>query len=274
MQRLNQAGGEAWVLHHGDSIAAMAKMPDASVDAVITDPPYANTDLEWDTPVDWPAWWAQVKRVRRPGGAVVMFACGRFLEELIATNRSWRRYRMVWVKDTVTGFLSAASTPLRSFEDIVVFSEVEPAYWPQMRPGEPYKVGSVKKACVHYGGQSGQVKAGLRKGRYPTDVLLYSINDGEPSVHPTQKPVALMMHLVASYVPHDGVVLDPFTGSGSTGVASLRCGRRFIGVERDPVYFAKASARIGAATPDLFSGTPTMPAVPPTVPPEDLEALF
>lgn len=252
----------------------LRSLPDASVDAFITDPPYANTDLAWDTPVDWPAWWLQVKRVRRPGSAVVVFACGRFLEELIATNADWRRYRMVWIKDTVTGFLRAGSRPLRAFEDVVVFSDVEPAYWPQMQAGAAYRVSGKKTPCAHYGGQSGKVEAGVRTGRYPTDVLTYSINDGEPAVHPTQKPVALMMHLVQSYAPVGGLVVDTYSGSGSTGVAAVRTGRRFIGCERDAVFFAKAAARIGSATVDLFTGTPTSPEVSPTVPPEDLHGLF
>jgi site-specific DNA-methyltransferase (adenine-specific) len=64
--------------------------------------------------------------------------------------------------------------------------------------------------------------------------------------HPTQKPVKLMQELVGQFTT-DGVVLDPFMGSGTTGVACVNLGRKFIGIERDPRYFAIAADRIRAA---------------------------
>jgi hypothetical protein len=63
--------------------------------------------------------------------------------------------------------------------------------------------------------------------------------------HPTEKPLALMMELIAK-CPADRVVLDPFAGSGSTGVAALRLGRLFVGIELDPVHFATAVERLRA----------------------------
>lgn len=64
-------------------------------------------------------------------------------------------------------------------------------------------------------------------------------------VHTTQKPVAVMEKIVA-VAPAGGVVLDPFMGSGTTGVACIRTGRKFIGIEKDPVYFEIAKKRIAA----------------------------
>lgn len=65
--------------------------------------------------------------------------------------------------------------------------------------------------------------------------------------HPTVKSTALMTHLIKLVTPPNGVVLDPFMGSGSTGVAALRNGFRFLGVERDPGYYETALARIAAS---------------------------
>ena len=70
---------------------------------------------------------------------------------------------------------------------------------------------------------------------------------GEGNLHPTVKPVALMEWLVALVTPPNGVVLDPFTGSGTTGVAAVRKGFQFIGIEREDEYLAIARARIEAA---------------------------
>ena len=65
--------------------------------------------------------------------------------------------------------------------------------------------------------------------------------------HPCQKPVELLERLVCVSCKPDGVVLDPFAGSGSTGVAAVRQGRNFIGIERDPDYFAIAQKRLDEA---------------------------
>jgi DNA modification methylase len=73
------------------------------------------------------------------------------------------------------------------------------------------------------------------------------------NIHPTVKPVALMVWLCRLITPPGGVILDPFTGSGTTGIAALRCGFRFIGVEREPDYAEIARARIVGDNP-MFNG--------------------
>lgn len=67
-------------------------------------------------------------------------------------------------------------------------------------------------------------------------------------VHTTQKPISLMLELVELFTDEDDIVLDPFAGSGTTGVACLRLGRRFIGIERDEKYAAVARQRLEAET--------------------------
>jgi site-specific DNA-methyltransferase (adenine-specific) len=73
-------------------------------------------------------------------------------------------------------------------------------------------------------------------------------------VHPTQKPIPLMMDLVRLFSNEDECIIDPFAGSGSTGVAAVKMGRRFIGVEIDEGYAAVARRRIGEAADHLFAG--------------------
>jgi site-specific DNA-methyltransferase (adenine-specific) len=81
---------------------------------------------------------------------------------------------------------------------------------------------------------------------------------GRHGVHPTEKPVSLMSEIVADFTDVDGLVLDPFMGSGTTGVACVKLGRRFVGIELDPVYFDVACQRIEIATrqTDLFVSAP------------------
>lgn len=87
---------------------------------------------------------------------------------------------------------------------------------------------------------------------------------GGSNEHPTTKPVRIMAELVDLFTAHGDLVLDPYLGSGTTGVACVKAGRRFVGVEQNPVYFDLACRRIVAAlaSPDLF--------IPPPKPAEQL----
>ena len=80
---------------------------------------------------------------------------------------------------------------------------------------------------------------------YPRSILRVP-SEGK-TVHPTQKPVALMEYLIKTYTNEGETVLDNCMGSGTTGVAARNTGRNFIGIERDPDYFKIASDRIAAA---------------------------
>lgn len=74
---------------------------------------------------------------------------------------------------------------------------------------------------------------------------------GLQNEHPTKKPIALMNELVSLFSEPGQTVLDPFMGSGTTGVACMSQGRKFIGIESDPHYFATARARLKAAQDQL-----------------------
>ena len=76
--------------------------------------------------------------------------------------------------------------------------------------------------------------------------LDHGAGSGIRNEHPTQKPIALMLDLVADFTDRDELVLDPFAGSGTTGVACLRLGRRFVGIERDEKFFELACERLRA----------------------------
>ena len=77
---------------------------------------------------------------------------------------------------------------------------------------------------------------------------------GKDNPHPTVKPIALMEYLVRLISPDSSIVLDPFMGSGTTGVAALNLGRRFIGIEKEPEYFKIAEGRLSDALPKPANG--------------------
>ena len=90
-----------------------------------------------------------------------------------------------------------------------------------------------------------------RYGNYPSNVLQFDVDTGKARVHPSQKPVALLEYLIRTYTRPGETVLDNCMGSGSTGVACLHTGRRFVGMEQDEQYFAVAERRIAEAGGEL-----------------------
>ena len=127
---------------------------------------------------------------------------------------------------------------LQAHEDVLIFYKKLPHYNPQFEYGKPY----VKKAVTNGDGNNygkfdrvGQVSVNEGK-RYPRSVLKFS-NDNHGSLHPTQKPVALMEYLIKTYTNEGETVLDFTAGSFTTGVACVNLNRKFIGIELDKYYF-------------------------------------
>lgn len=234
----------------GEAFDVLSALPSDSVPAIITDPPYGNTELAFDQEsVDWARLWPELRRVLAPTGVIVMFAADLFTLDMVAAARDIYRYRLVWEKTRSTGFLDANLRPLRSHEDLIVFAPrlKSSTYNPQKRAAERYTSPTVRKTPkgdTHWGTDKNKGEWADDGTRHPTSVLKFPSIRSQDTVHPTQKPVELMRYLVASYTNPGDVVLDPFMGSGSTGVAALSLGRRFWGVEKDSAYFAVAARRI------------------------------
>ena len=100
---------------------------------------------------------------------------------------------------------------------------------------------------------------------------------GRENLHPTVKPLALMRWLVRMVTPKGGTVLDPFTGSGTTGCAAMYEGVRFLGVEREPEYVGIARERIAHHAVKVHGGVIppwNAPSITPAPVPTSLEDLF
>ena len=234
----------------GDCLECMAEIESGSVDLVLTDPPYGTTACKWDAVIPFAPMWAAVKRVLKPNGAAVFTASQPFTSALVMSNVSWFKYDWVWRKPKGTGHLNANRMPLKDKEDVLVFCGGTALYNPQFSPGTPYKnkAGDPTKATSmtdSYGSYT-NVRNDNDGRRYPKQVIDFPVVE-RGTVHPTQKPVALMDYLIKTYTNPGEVVLDFTMGSGTTGVAAMNTGRRFIGVERDENYFEIACKRIEAA---------------------------
>jgi len=238
------------MLHLGDCLDVMQDIPDGSVDMVMTDPPFGTTACKWDSVIPFEPMWAQLKRITKPSGAIVLMASQPFTSALVMSNVGMFRYDLKWIKTQATGFYNANRMPLRAHEDIIVFYQSLPSYNPQKTAGEPYvqKRGSASEV---YQGKDLSVTVNETGMRHPLSWRVFQ-RDADKT-HPTQKPVALMEYLIRTYTNPGETVLDFTCGSGTTGVACVNTSRKFIGIERDPDYFAAASARIQKAQVDAIT---------------------
>ena len=200
---------------HGDSVKLLRQLPDASVDFILTDPPYvvrykddkgrriANDDnTRWMFPA-----FAELYRVLKPDRYCVSFYGWSMAHRFLNV---WRECgfqpvdHFVWVKR----YASRVRFTQRKHEQAYLLIKGNPV--PPKLP--------------------------------PSDVLEWKYSGNR--LHPTQKPVGALMPLIKAFSGVNDVVLDPFAGSGTTGVSARQCGRRFILIEKDAEYFQAAKKRL------------------------------
>ena len=243
----------SYEIFNEDCLEGMKRIPDGSVDMILTDPPYQITNCAFDVRVPFEPMWEQFKRVTKRNAAIVLFSQMPFGAELIMSNRKMFRYEWIWEKSLGVGFLNAKKMPLRCHENILVFYSQLPTYNPQFMQGKPFrKEGSNR--TINYGKRHCTVLESDGR-RYPRDVVFFDGmnciggNDEREKqcLHPQQKPVALLKYLIRTYSNEGELVLDATMGSGSTGVAAMNTKRRFIGFETEKNFFDISKQRIDEA---------------------------
>ena len=227
-----------WNLQVGDCLSGLAEVESGSIDVVITDPPY---EAEAHT---------NQRLVARAGGklAVEPLAFPAITEQQrIESSRQMVRLARRWILvfcqvEAAMKWRAALETAGAAYKRTCIW--VKPDGKPQYsgdRPGIGYESIVACHApgrCTWNGGGSHGVFI-VNKG-------------GDPRTgHQTQKPVALMELLVRLFSDRGELILDPFAGSGTTGVAALRQGRRFVGWELNPEYAAMARKRLSTAREQL-----------------------
>ena len=206
--------------------------------------------------------WDQYRRVLKPNGTVVLTADQPFTSQLIVSNIDWFKYEWIWRKKKTTGFLLANYRPMKQTEDIVVFSPGGAAaasrhggnmtYNPQgliekrvKKKNSAKRLGKFLHNPEHMGAGNKllhETEYEQKYTNYPSEIIEFGLD--KDSVHPTQKPVALMEYLIRTYTNEGEVVLDNCMGSGTTGVACVNTNRQFIGIEMNDNYFKIAEERI------------------------------
>jgi site-specific DNA-methyltransferase (adenine-specific) len=230
-------------LIHGDCLEEMKKIPDGSIDLVLTDPPYGTTACKWDTVIPFEPMWEQLKRVTKKNGAIVLFGSQPFTSALVMSNIKMFKYEWVWNKAKAANYVNAKKQPLKIHENIIIFCDGN-VYIPQMVKGKFRKKGGYTVNREVAVAQNPTVS--YNDLYYPKSILEMSVaGNKDATLHPTQKPVALMEYLIKTYTNEGETVLDFTMGSGTTGVACKNINRKFIGIELDADYYEIAQKRIG-----------------------------
>ncbi len=237
----------------GDMRDRLGEIPDASVDAIIADPPYGETSLHWDKRVaGWPA---LVLPKLKPSGSMWVFGSLRLFMETADQFGGWKMSQdVIWEKHNGSG---AFNDRFRRVHEIAAHFYPAHQPWsniyrkPQVtndatartvrRKNKPQQWGSIGPSSYqsHDGGP-----------RLMRSVLQVRSEHGR-AVHPTQKPLLLLEPLLAYCCPEGGTVLDPFAGSGSTGLAASQSGRHAILIEHNADFVSIAEGRVRDDAPLL-----------------------
>ena len=227
-------------LLQGDCLELMNRIPDSSIDMVLSDLPYGTTRCRWDTPINLQELWEQYRRVVKENGAIALFSAQPFTTELIGSNKAMYRYEWIWRKTQPSGFMNAKKMPLRAHENIEIFYRKPPTYNPQMTHGHQ------RKTATAYGTRESDGSSCYGReernytydstDRYPVDVLQYSTGDKAKRLHPTQKPVELATRAILNSSDPGDIILDLFGGSGFTLIGAEMTERQARLVELSPTY--------------------------------------
>lgn len=239
----------------GDCREVLTDFPDASFDAIIADPPYQQTSLVWDRwPVGWPA---AVRRLLKPTGSMWVFGSLRMFMDRRDDFVGWRMAQdIVWEKHNGSSF--HADRFRRVHEQAVQFYR-DDALWAEVYKGKVVTMDARKRQVRwkqrpdHLGKRGESAYRSEDGGPRLARSVIYCRSEHGRAVHPTQKPVGIVDPLIVNACPPGGLILDPFSGSGTTGVAAQMLGRSFVGVEAREDYAAISRSRI-ANEAGLFAG--------------------
>lgn len=236
------SGGKKEILL-GDCLELMKDIPDGSIDMILCDLPYGTTACKWDTIIPFDKLWEQYERIIKSNGAIVLTASQPFTSTLVMSNPKLFKYEWIWEKSKASNFLLAKKQPLKAHENILVFANGTPNYYPQKTQGKPYYKSGVKEKhdnpevsnnIPNYHSHIRKSEDGMR---LPRTVQYFITAESEGKFHPTQKPIALFEYLIKTYTNENGIVLDNTAGSGTTAIACLNTNRQFIVMEKEQKYY-------------------------------------
>ena len=240
---------------NADMREALADVLDGSIDCILTDPPYGETSLKWDV---WPPGWpAMVLPKLKPTGSMWVFGSWRMFWREQADFAKWSiSHEIVWEKHNGTGLFNDR---FRRVHEFAVHFYPAASKW-----GDIYKAPQFTNDAT--------ARTVRKKGRPAqwigaTGETLYKSEDGGPRLmrsviyarsehgsaeHPTQKPLSIVEPLLLYACPPGGTVLDPFAGSGTTGLLAKRHGMSAVLIEGNAKFADLCRSRVEGDSP-LFA---------------------
>lgn len=249
----------SYQIYNEDCLEGMKRIPDGAVDCAICDPPLGSTACAWDKTLPANMFMAELLRVVKTNGAVVIFASSAVEFDIVNAARAFFKYKWCWLKNNTSRFILCKYRPLTAHEDILIFSQGTAStsgkknmiYNPQgLLKVDKFTKNNQKRFGTIVGERACQKKFDYYTREfenYPKDVLRFDSVHTNDKMHTSQKPVDLLEYLIRTYTNEGELVLDATMGSGSTGVAAINTGRDFIGFETEKNFFDIACKRIADA---------------------------
>lgn len=245
------------MIHNIDVLEFLRGVESETADLIIADPPY-GIDKSFGTPDVWAKniskwsewcelWLAESVRVLKPGGSIMVYGIHNYLcYNQVSLFKLGMTYRRQFIWHYENGFCGNRWLPRATYEPLLWFTKGDGFYFEEIR--EPYKSEERLKYKVTKGGKVWQPNP---NGRIAGDVwniptLAGRSYQDEKVAHPTQKPLVLSERLVRHFAPEGGLIVIPFSGSGSESVAAYRAGRRFEATDINSDYVAIAEKRLRA----------------------------
>jgi DNA modification methylase len=270
---------------HGDALEELQKLPSATAQAIIADPPYFNVledeawDTQWKTAADYLAWcdaWvAESIRVLRDDGLAFIFGqLGKrehtFLHLMSRLSQQHQFHDLI-IWDRAVGYDERRDSFTPQYEMVLVLRKGDKVKFNKDAVRVPYDAATIATYVKdkRYKDMDAR-RAHLEKGKYATNILRVPSLKGiskEKCGHPSQKPLALIEKLIACSTDAGDLVIDPFLGSGTTAAAAQRLGRKWLGIEKDSNYIQIATERLknveSITTPSVKSSAPhSAPSTP------------
>lgn len=195
-------------LIQGDCLEVMKDIPDKSIDAIITDPPYGTIACKWDSVIPFEPMWEQLNRIIKQNGAIVLFGSEPFSSHLRMSNIKNYKYDWVWVKNQ----------PMKDSENISIFYSKPPLYNKQKTLSKVRDRKTGKSNGKLWKGVSEHNNIVPDKSKNnpnnilktfvnPRTTLFFNVQPRAKGIaHPTQKPVALMEYLIKTYTKENETV--------------------------------------------------------------------
>ena len=277
------------IIYNEDCISGMEKIPDSSIDVILTDPPYKYLNAKFDRDFDEEAFFEQANRVLKPDGWIILFGRGTsfyrwntrlaemgfsFKEE-ICWNKCFtnspvsalsrihetislstkgkgkiRRVKVPYVEKRVDD-LERIAGDIRRIKGVLNNPDALKRVLHYIENGEiidwdkPKKIGITVHSPIPCPRRDVSVIQGMTEGMVESSIIKIQAKH-KGYIHPTEKPVRLLERLLNLVIAENsgGIVLDPFSGSGSTAIAARNLGHNFIGFEIDKGYWENSISRL------------------------------